>query len=213
MAIIDLIRENDNALPTEDLLLLENTFDVRDFGKAWAEFDRGDLMLWIACMAGVETKSVVLASCDYADMFVKEFVPDGEQRPAAALQAARDYVDGLATKERVSEATSGAMAAAREHEASFPACRTCAFSGDVAWQAVADNPRLDAAKNRALAAHSARYFSVWAARTGPDKLTPADADTQNARLATLADCVRDHITADDVERAIVEAADVAVVGR
>jgi len=78
---------------------------------AWAKCEHGDWLLWYAGKVGVDQKLLVLAACDCAETAL-QYVPDGELRPAQAIQAARNWCDGTGTAEAAERAAAGAGAAA-----------------------------------------------------------------------------------------------------
>ncbi len=71
----------------------------RNLAAAWGECERADWMLWLcgrmAGKAGWPTKQqVVLAACACARLALR-FVPAGEPRPLAAIEAAEAWANGI----------------------------------------------------------------------------------------------------------------------
>lgn len=64
----------------------------RDLATAWAECERADHMLWLAGMAGVNHQTLVLAAAACAETAL-EFVPEGEDRPRLAIEAAKAWAN------------------------------------------------------------------------------------------------------------------------
>jgi hypothetical protein len=85
----------------------------------------------------VDRKLVVLAACDCAEQALR-FVPDGENRPRAAIETARKWAVGLATIDEVRAASSAASAAsAAAYSASAAAAAAYAASSSAAYSAYA----------------------------------------------------------------------------
>ena len=78
--------------------------------EAWELCLRGDWLLWIAGAVGVARALLVLCACDCAER-VLHLVPAGEDRPRAAIEAARRWAAGEATIEEAREAAYAARAA------------------------------------------------------------------------------------------------------
>ena len=81
---------------------------------AWESCARGDWLLWFAARVGVDHHVVRLAACRCASRALR-YVPEGEDRPRLAIEAAEAYARG--------ESTSSQLAAA------------CAAARDAAWDA------------------------------------------------------------------------------
>src|SRR3990172_5601749 len=56
-----------------------------------SNYKRGDWMLWIAARLEIDKKLIVLAACDCAELSL-QFVPNNENRPKEAIEAARRWV-------------------------------------------------------------------------------------------------------------------------
>jgi len=94
----------------------QNWCDGKTLEEAYAQCERGDWMLWFAARVGVDRKLVVLAACDCAETALK-YVPEGEDRPRAAIEMARAWTRGEATIEQVRKAAAAAAAAAYAYAA------------------------------------------------------------------------------------------------
>ena len=138
-------------------------YDGRDSREAWEVCERGDWLLWVAARLGVDRKLLVLAACDCADSALRH-VPDGEDRPRKAIEAARAWCLGEASINEVRAAAHAACAAYAADAAACAAARAAACAAHAAACA-------------AHAAHAAAYA--------------ADARTQS--LAASADIVRRHM--------------------
>src|SRR5690606_8268922 len=76
---------------------------------AWRACEDGSWLLWIAARLGVDRRLVVTATCQCARLALPH-VPEGEDRPLKAIEAAERWVDGLATIEEVRQAADDAAA-------------------------------------------------------------------------------------------------------
>ena len=81
------------------------------FEDAWVECDRGDWMLWLAARVFYDRKASVLCACACARLALC-YVPNGEERPRKAIEAAEAWVRGEVTLKDVHEAYADADAAA-----------------------------------------------------------------------------------------------------
>ena len=81
---------------------------------AWEMCERPDWMIWFARRRSVERKVLVRIACDCARTALR-FVPEGEDRPRLAIEAAERWTRGEATIDevRVAAAYAAAYAAAR----------------------------------------------------------------------------------------------------
>ena len=77
---------------------------------AWRDCNRADWMLWAAGKFGIDQKLIVLCACDIAETVLK-YVPEGEDRPAKAIQTSRNWCNGTATKRECRAAATDAAAA------------------------------------------------------------------------------------------------------
>ncbi len=154
----------------------------RGIKTAWRDCKRGDWMLWLAEQLNIDRKLLVLAACDCAETAL-QYVPDGEDRPAKAIQAARNWCNGTASLQEVLDAADAAAAAAA-YAAAY-AAYVAAYAGYAAAYAA------DAADAAAAAA------AVRAAR--------AAAAVRAARAATRKNCanlVRKRIPVEIIEAAL-----------
>lgn len=126
----------------EVLLNLGTCEEARTWAKnkslatVWKTCRRGDWLLWLcgkmADKSGWPTRQeVVLATCACAELALK-YVPDGETRPAKAIEIARRWANGLATIQEVRAAAASAAAASFAADASFAASAASA----AAWKSV-----------------------------------------------------------------------------
>lgn len=63
----------------------------RDAAAAWRECDRGNWLLWAADRAGADRRKLVVAAAACARLVV-HLVPDGDERPLRAIEAAEDWI-------------------------------------------------------------------------------------------------------------------------
>ena len=142
---------------------------------AWAKCERGDWMLWYAHRAGVDRKLLVLAACDCASTAL-QYVPDGELRPALAIQAARDWCAGTGTARAAAGAAARAAAEAAR-AAAWATARAAAWAA--AWAAARAAARAAEATGGAEAAGAA----AWAARAAAEAAAHKQcADLVRARI-------------------------------
>src|SRR3990172_2796305 len=66
-------------------------YNDKDSQEAWESCNRGDWMLWIAARLEIDKKLIVLAACNCAELSL-QFVPNNENRPKEAVEAARRWV-------------------------------------------------------------------------------------------------------------------------
>ena len=95
---------------------------------AWRDCPHGDWMLWLAARLDIDRKLIVLAACDCAETAL-QYVPEGEDRPAKAIQTSRNWCEGTATIEEIRDAADAAYAAHVAHaaaDAGKKAHQTCA---------------------------------------------------------------------------------------
>jgi hypothetical protein len=160
--------------------------------RAWEDCERGDWMLWLAGRVGADRRQLVRAAVDCAAL-VLHLVPDGEDRPREALEAALAYVDG---------------------ECSLEDVRAAATAADAAYYTAASDCASRAADSACAAAHLAADADVDVddAATAACACASCTADAADgyARAATLdvcADIVRRHITYEDIRVALEGAHD------
>ena len=112
-----------------------------DLQTAWANCKRSDWMLWLLGRATVDRDDprLRLMACDFAEAALI-YVPAGEDRPRLAIECARRFACGEATREGMAAARAAAWAAAR---AAAGAARDAAgdawdAAGAAAWTAAWD---------------------------------------------------------------------------
>jgi hypothetical protein len=99
---------------------------------AWRDCNRADWMLWIAGRLNIDKKLIVLAACDCAETTLK-YVPDGEERPAKAIQTSRNWCNGTATIQECRDAAYAAADAAAY--AAYAAAYAAYAAADAAYAA------------------------------------------------------------------------------
>jgi len=136
-------------------------------------------VLWLAAKAGVDRKLTVMAACDCAELALRH-VPDGEDRPQKAIEAARAWC--LCPN---NEAARDAAGAARD--AAWAAGAAAWAAGDAAWAARAAGAAAWAAAEAAEAAGAAEA-ACDAARDAEFKRC-ADLVRQRIPFETMRDAV------------------------
>ena len=99
----------------------------RDLSEAWAECQRADWMLWLAERA-VEGKYCVKVACLCARTALK-YVPEGEDRPRLAIEAAERWIDNPSSDAAAHAAARAADAAAHAADAAADAADAAAHAG------------------------------------------------------------------------------------
>ena len=146
--------------------------------EAWNACERGDWMGWLLGQLlvgkeGPENRGdLVLAACDCAELVIQH-VPDGEDRPRAAIDTARAWARGEATEEEVAAGAAGAAG---------DAAWAAGAAGDAAWAAWA------ARDAGAAGAAGAAWDAAWAAWAAWDAARDAGAAGAAARAKTLKKC-------------------------
>jgi hypothetical protein len=125
--------------------------------QAWAECERGDWMLWLAHMAGVETRLIVLSACDCAETASGYYTPDTVLACVWAIDSARRFVAGETDREEVVVARSAASDAAY---AAYAASAAAYAAYAAAASAAAYTDASDAAAYAAYAAADAHAGSL-----------------------------------------------------
>ena len=84
-----------------------------DLQTAWSNCQRGDWMLWLVARTTVSTDDprLRLMACDFAEA-VLHLIPEGEERPRKAIEVARRFAAGEATREELAAAEAAAWDAA-----------------------------------------------------------------------------------------------------
>ncbi len=109
----------------------------RGIKTAWRDCERGDWMLWLAGRLDIDRKLLVLAACDCAETAL-QYVPEGEDRPAKAIQTARNWCNGTASLQEVQVAAYAAYAADAADAAAYAANASyAAYAADAADAAYA----------------------------------------------------------------------------
>ena len=156
---------------------------------AWETCERPDWMIWYARRRNVERKVLVRIACDCARTALR-FVPEGEDRPRLAIEAAERWTLGEATIDEVRAAAAAAAAVAYAADAAADAAAAAAYAA--AYAAIA------AAAAAAAAAYVADAVAAAAAYV---------ADAAADAAAYVADAVAD--VAADAAAAAAYAADAA----
>jgi len=145
--------------------------------EAWTTCERADWMLWYASSKAPHAL-VVRAACACARMALR-FVPDGEDRPRLAIEAAERWANNPTEENRAAAGAAGA-------------------AGGAAW-AAADAASAAWAAAGAAGAAWAAADAAGAARAAADAASAAWA-TGAAEMRDLADIVRKHIALDDLTK-------------
>ncbi len=154
----------------------------------WRDCKRADWMLWIAARAGVDRKLIVTVACACARTALK-YVKVGEDRPRIAIETAEAWVRGEVTIEQVQSAAYAASDAAYAAYAAYAASDAAYAASDAAYASYAAY-----AASAAYAAYAASY-AAYAAYA-------AYAYARSKSLASMANIVRQHITAKMVIEAL-----------
>ena len=112
-----------------------------DLETAWRECKRSDWMLWLLARTTLnqDDPRLRLMACDFAEAALI-YVPAGEDRPRQAIEVARRFAAGDATREELAAARDAAGAAARA--AAWDAAGAArAAARDAAWDAAGDAAR------------------------------------------------------------------------
>ena len=101
---------------------------------AWTNCKRSDWMLWLIARTTLDQDDprLRLMACDFAGA-VLHLVPAGEDRPRLAIECARRFARGEATREEMAAAWDAAGAAARDAAAAGDAAVAAAWAD--AWAA------------------------------------------------------------------------------
>jgi hypothetical protein len=154
----------------------------KTFTAAWNDCERGDWMLWLAGMSGVDRKVLVFATCQCARLALKH-VPKGEKRPLRCIETTEAWTRGEATIKEVLAERKVADAYAAYADAALASAAAAAYTA-----AYADNTAAAYADAAAAAYASAAYAAdAYAA-------LPADADARTKTLRKCAVIVRKTIT-------------------
>ncbi len=135
--------------------------DRRGIRTAWRDCPRGDWMLWLAGQLDIDRKLLVLAACDCAETAL-QYVPEGEDRPANAIQTSRNWCDGTASIRDCRKAATAATAAAAD-AADADAAAYAAYAAAAAAAAADADAAADAAAAAAAADAAAYAAAAYAA--------------------------------------------------
>lgn len=149
--------------------------------KAWRECPRGDWLLWLAARAGVDRRLVVEAACRCAEA-VLGLVPEGEERPVRAIEAARAWIRGEASLAEVRAASTSA---------SYAASASGTF--DTFYAAYAAS-----AASAAYAAYAASSYDAASAAYDAAASAASAAAAVTSALTDCADLVRQVISVSDL---------------
>jgi hypothetical protein len=98
-----------------------------DYATAWRACERPDWMFWLLGQMEADRKRIVLAACDIAET-VLHHVPEGEDRPRKAIEAARAWTRGEATQGDVQDDASAAYAAYAAANAAYAAYAAATYA-------------------------------------------------------------------------------------
>ena len=126
-----------------------------DLQTAWTNCKRSDWMIWLLARTSLDQNDprLRLMACDFAEAALV-YAPAGEDRPRRAIEVARAFARGEATREEMAAAraaagaAAGAAAWAAAGDAAGPAAGDAAgdaaraaardAAGDAAWDAARD---------------------------------------------------------------------------
>ena len=161
--------------------------------EAWASCQRADWMLWlVGRMEGKKgwpgRPQLVVAACACARRALR-CVPDGEERPRLAIEAAEAWAREP-TEERRAAADSAAYSAASAADSADRAAASAAYSAysaaDSAASAAYSADRADSAASAAYSADRADRAAASAAYSAYS----ADRAAASAELSAMADLIR-----------------------
>ena len=155
--------------------------------NAWLACPRADWLAWLAGKIGIDKNLIILATCDVAES-VLHLVSEDEERPRKAVETARAFVAGKATKQEVRAAYATAYAArdAARDAAHAAAGAAAYYAADAAAVAAA------AANYAAYAVGAAYAVAVYAANANVAAATDRDS-VWFQKQKELADIVRKRI--------------------
>lgn len=104
----------------------------RPLHLAWRQCERGDWMLWLAAMAGVDRKVLVFAACQCARTALPYTTGP---RPRLAIEAAEGWCSGKVSIEEVRAAAHAAYAAYAAYAVAYVACAAADAAADAAYSA------------------------------------------------------------------------------
>jgi len=155
----------------------------KSFKEAWNTCERADWMLWYIAKAELGTKRErIHIVCDCAETSLK-YVPEGEDGPRLAIEAARAYADNP-TKTNLKKLIAAESAAWYAANAAWSAAEYAATAAGSAAEYAAGYAAWYTARPAANAAWSAARYAVWSAAG-----YAANAARYTA-LKTMADMIR-----------------------
>jgi hypothetical protein len=169
----------------------------RTLEEAWLECERADWMLWLAAkMLGQSGwpshQDLVLAACDCAETALK-YVPEGEERPRLAIQAARAWAENPCEETRSDAAAHASAAHAAAHAsdaAAYAAYSAAAAHAHAAHAHAAAHYASDAAAAAAHAhaahAHAAAHYASYASDAAASDAAASDAHAADAAASDAA---------------------------
>jgi hypothetical protein len=168
--------------------------------QAWAECPRGDWMLWLAGMLGIDRKVLVRATCACARLALPH-VPAGERRPLKSIKAAEAWTRGKATIEDVRAAAEAALEAAwtaweavdvEAWTAAAAAWASAAAAWASAWTAACASAEASAwtAACASAEAKAAAETAAWGAKLEPKRAKCADIVREHVSYELIAEAAR-----------------------
>jgi hypothetical protein len=170
----------------EACLAAMNWLGKRDSDQMWSECERPDWLLWWAGQV-VSRQELVLAACDCAETALHR-VPEGEDRPRLAIDAARRWARGEVTVKEVDAARAAAISSYINagYAASYAALTAYATPAPFAALAAAAAAE-EAARAAARDAADAAAYAAYAADAADAAARAAYAAARAARAARAAD--------------------------
>ncbi len=177
-----------------------------DPAAMWAGCLRGDILLWLASWAGVDRRLVVGATCA-AVRPALGYIPQGEDRPRLAIEAAEAWargeegvtVDSVGGSEQAAYAAWVALrASTRSNPSAMAASAAAQYAALAAFR---DSAAVDAVAAAADVASADPALAVLFAGAA-DAL--ARGLVRTAYMAAVADCVRTQIPWPVVEAVLTE---------
>lgn len=126
--------DENNACDPAQQWVAQNSYDEH---AAWENCERADWMLWLAARRGCDHVQIVRATCAIART-VLHLVPDGEDRPRLAIEAAEAWCDNPCDVTAAYAAYAYAAAdAAYAYAAAYAAVRAATKHADIVRKIVA----------------------------------------------------------------------------
>jgi hypothetical protein len=182
---LDILKEK-NACSEAVEWVKENKAET--FIELWNTCERADWMLWLLARMIKEKewpsrKTVVLCTCDCAETSL-QFVPEKENRSKIAIQTARDWAEGKATKIECEKAADAAHAAA--HAAYADAAAAAA--------AAAAHAAAAAAHAVSSASYDGSYAAAASASSAASAASSAAVASKKEALKNMADIIRKRVS-------------------